>query len=283
MPQPVETAIDGKTSRGNHGRAKRTSNEVSSKSHLSGRTAIVTGGGAGIGQAIALTLAGRWARLVIFDRLADRVTETMNKIAAAGGTASGFSVDITDEIAVERAVSEIVGSGSGIDILVNCAGIFDGCKAIVDASTDLWNRVLAVNLIAPFIMTRAILPHMVKARRGSIINIGSVAALRGGSGGAAYTASKHGVIGLTRSIAWGYRAEGIRCNAICPGAIGGTAIMDQSTIDMDYLARCEPVYALAGEPGEPRSIAEAVLFLASDQSSFVNGVVMPVDGGWSVG
>jgi NAD(P)-dependent dehydrogenase (short-subunit alcohol dehydrogenase family) len=257
--------------------------KFSSKFDLSGRTAIVTGGGAGIGQAIALTLAGHGARPVIFDRIADRVAETTDKIVAAGGTASGFSVDITDEIAVEKAVSEVVDRESGIDILVNCAGIFDNYKGVVDASTDLWNRVLAVNLTAPFILTRAILPHMVKARRGSIINIGSVAALRGGTGGAAYTASKHGVIGLTRSIAWGYRNEGIRCNAICPGAIGGTAILDEATIDMDYFARCQPVYALAGEQGEPQSIADAVLFLASDQSSFVNGVMMPVDGGWGAG
>lgn len=257
--------------------------KLSSKSDLSGRTAIVTGGGAGIGRATALTLAAYGARVIIFDRIDERVTETVDKIIAAGGAASGSSLDITDEVAVERAIAEIIDGGTSIDVLVNCAGIFDGYKAAVDTPTDLWNRVIAVNLTAPFILTRAVLPHMVKARRGSIINIGSVAALRGGSGAAAYTASKHGVIGLTRSIAWGYRDDGIRCNAICPGAIGGTAIMDDGTIDMEYFARCQPVYALAGEPGEPQAIADAVLFLASDQSSFVNGVVVPVDGGWNAG
>ena len=257
--------------------------KCSPKSDLRGRTVIVTGGGAGIGQATALTLASHGARLIIFDRIADRVAETTDRIAAAGGAALGYALDITDEPAVERAISEIIDTGNGIDVLVNCAGIFDGYTAAVEASTDLWNRVIAVNLTAPFILTRAILPHMVRARRGSIINIGSVAALRGGSGGAAYTASKHGVIGLTRSIAWGYRADGIRCNAICPGAIGGTAIMDDGSIDMSYFARCQPVYALAGEPGEPQAIADAVLFLASDQSSFINGAVIPVDGGWNAG
>ncbi|GAA0317601.1 SDR family oxidoreductase [Sphingomonas oligophenolica] len=255
----------------------------STKSDLTGRTAIITGGGAGIGQAIALTLASHGARAIIFDRISDRVAETIKMMEAGGGTASGASLDITDDSAVDDAVSKIIDQGSGIDILVNCAGIFDDYKAAGGASTALWNRVIAVNLTAPFILTRAILPHMVNARRGSIINIASVAGLRGGVGGAAYTASKHGLIGLTRSVAWGYRSEGIRCNAICPGAIGGTAILDDSAIDMDYFALCEPVGALAGNPGEPQSIADAALFLASDQSSFMSGVVVPVDGGWSAG
>lgn len=256
---------------------------ASSKVDLAGKTAIVTGGGAGIGQAIALTLASHGARLVIFDRVAGRVDETIAKIEAIGAVASGASLDITNETAVGSAISATADHAGSIDILVNCAGVFDDYKAAATASTELWNRVIAVNLTAPFILTRAVLPHMVKVGKGSIINIGSVASLRGGSGGAAYTASKHGLIGLTRSVAWGYRPEGVRCNAICPGAIGGTAIMDDSAIDMEYFARCQPVFELAGEAGEPQSIADAVLFLASDQSSFVNGVVMPVDGGWNAG
>lgn len=254
-----------------------------SKIDLDGRTAIVTGGGAGIGRAIANTLAKHGARVAILDRIPERVEDTLAQIRSAGGTAWGADVDITDEEAVEQAIADIVGQFERIDILVNCAGIFDDYKSATDASAELWGRVMAVNLTAPFILIRGVLPHMVKAGRGSIVNIGSVAALRGGSGGAAYTASKHGVIGLTRSVAWGYRAEGIRCNAVCPGAIGGTAILDNSAIDMAYFDRCKPVYELAGEPGEPQSIADAVLFLASDLSAFVSGVVMPVDGGWTTG
>lgn len=252
-----------------------------SKIDLTGMTAVVTGGGAGIGLAIANTLAGQGAKVAILDRVPQRIEDAVAQIVSSGGTAWGAAIDITDEAAVDHAISEIIDKFDTADILVNCAGVFDDYKSATGASNELWSRVLAVNLTAPFILIRSVLPHMIKAGRGSIINIGSVAALRGGAGGAAYTASKHGVIGLTRSVAWGYRAEGIRCNAVCPGAIGGTAIMDNSAIDMTYFERCKPVYELAGEPGEPQSIADAVLFLASDQSAFVNGVVMPVDGGWS--
>jgi NAD(P)-dependent dehydrogenase (short-subunit alcohol dehydrogenase family) len=254
----------------------------SSKTDLSGRTVIVTGGGAGIGQAIASTLAGQGARVAIFDRVPERIDNVVAQIEGAGGTAWGATVDITDESAAQAAVAQVIDQWGTVDVLVNCAGVFDDQKPAAIASTELWNRVIAVNLTAVFVLTRTVLPHMVRAGRGSIINIASVAGIRGGSGGVAYTASKHGVIGLTRSVAWGYRKEGIRCNAICPGAIEGTEIMNDSSIDAADYERCRPVGELA-ERGQTQSIADGVLFLASDQSAFVNGVILPVDGGWCAG
>lgn len=257
--------------------------EKTDKTNLAGRTVLLTGGGAGIGRAIALTLAEHGAHVAIVDRARDRVDAVVAEIASANGTASGVVADITNESSIEASVSDIANGGKGIDVLINCAGIYDELKPAHGTSTELWKRVFAINLDAAFMLIRAVLPHMQKAGSGSIINIASVSGVRGGSGGAAYTASKHGLIGLTRSVAWGYRQEGIRCNALCPGAIGDTRIMDDASLDPVNAERCMPVMSLAGVPGKPSSIADAALFLASDQSAFVNGVVLPVDGGWSAG
>lgn len=250
---------------------------------LSNRTVVLTGGGAGIGRAIALTLAAHGADVRIIDRSVERIEAVVAEIVSAGGKARGVGADITDESAVKHAVAEIATSTAAIDVLVNCAGILDDLRPAATTSTDLWNRVIGVNLTAAFSLIREVLPHMQAAGSGSIINIASEAGLRGGCGGAAYTASKHGLIGLTRSVAWGYRQAGIRCNAVCPGGIGATAIMEQTSIDPVDMERCLPIMSLAGEPSVPQVIADAVLFLASDRSAFVNGVILPVDGGWSSG
>lgn len=265
---------DAQTQGGNHPRAKID---------LTGRSVVLTGGGAGLGRAIALTLASHGARVGILDRVEARIAAVVAEIEATGAAASGITVDITDEYAVKAAISKLAEDWSKLDVLVNCAGIFDELRPVATTTTELWNRVLAVNLTGAFNLVRAVIPHMVRARSGSIINIASEAGFRGGCGGAAYTASKHGLIGLNRSVAWGYRQDGVRSNVVCPGAIGGTEIISDSEFDTDYSQRCEPVMSLAGEPGVPQSIADAVLFLASDQSAFVNGAVLPVDGGWNAG
>ena len=250
---------------------------------LAGRTIVLTGGGAGIGRSTALTLAGHGARIAILDRVPERIDAVAAEVESAGGSALGIATDITDETAVDSAIRKVTNRWENIDVLVNCAGIFDDLRPADRTSNELWNRVIAVNLTAAFVLTRAVIPLMAAAGRGSIINIASVAGTRGGAGGAAYTASKHGLIGLTRSVAWGYRKDGIRCNAVCPGAIGDTAILDDNAIDQDFAQRCFPIMSLAGEPGVPQSIADAILFLSSDRSAFVNGVVLPVDGGWCAG
>ncbi len=250
---------------------------------LTGRTVVLTGGGAGIGRAIALTLARYGAQIGILDRVPARIDTVAAEIEAIGGRAWGIAVDITEEHAAESAVSQIADRWGSLDVLINCAGILDGLRPAGATPTDLWNHVIAVNLTAAFVLTRAVLPHMLRARSGSIINIASEAGLRGGTGGAAYTVSKHGLVGLTRSVAWAYRQDGIRCNAVCPGGIGATEILNEAAIDPADAERWQSIMSLAGKPGEPQSIADAVLFLASDQSAYVNGVLLPVDGGWSAG
>jgi NAD(P)-dependent dehydrogenase (short-subunit alcohol dehydrogenase family) len=163
---------------------------------------------------------------------------------------------------------------------VNNAGIMDRMSAAADVSDAEWERVIRVNLTAPFLLTRAVLPHLLKAGKGAIVNTASEAGLRGSAAGAAYTASKHGVVGLTKNLAVMYRDQGIRTNAIAPG---GTAT--GIAVDIDGEAHgpqaLGPYFGNVGRVSEPEEQAAAIVFLASDAASNINGVVLAVDNGWS--
>ncbi len=255
------------------------------KVDLGGRNAIVTGAGSGIGRAIALTLARSGAEVLVNDIIGERVEETVAMIAAAGGRAAGNVADIADETAVTGLAADAMERWGKIDILCNNAGIMDNIEFVEDVSTELWNRVFAVNVTGQFFMMRAVLPHMRAARKGSIVNTVSVAGLRGAAAGATYVASKHAMAGLTKSVAWSHANEGIRCNGICPGAIetnitGGRGL---DAFDKEGLARAWPIMALCERAAGPQAIANAALFLASDAAYYVNGVLLPVDGGWMAG
>ncbi|MDA0642472.1 SDR family NAD(P)-dependent oxidoreductase [Nonomuraea ferruginea] len=192
------------------------------------------------------------------------------------------AADVGDERAVAALVESAISAYGRIDALFNNAGIIDDMALPADISPELWDRVLRVNLTGTFLVTRAVLPHMLRAGRGAIVNTASEAGVRGGAAGAAYTASKHGVVGMTRSVAWAYAKDGIRCNAILPGATL-TGIADGATFDPTGAARLSPVLALGDQLARPEQMADAALFLASDAASFVNGAIVPVDGGWSAG
>ncbi|MFI6709081.1 SDR family NAD(P)-dependent oxidoreductase [Nonomuraea sp. NPDC050478] len=199
-----------------------------------------------------------------------------------GGVAVAVAADVGDERAVAALVESAISAYGRIDALFNNAGIIDDMALPADISPELWDRVLRVNLTGTFLVTRAVLPHMLRAGRGAIVNTASEAGVRGGAAGAAYTASKHGVVGMTRSVAWAYAKDGIRCNAILPGATL-TGIADGATFDPTGAARLSPVLALGDQLARPEQMADAALFLASDAASFVNGAIVPVDGGWSAG
>ncbi|TXK44000.1 SDR family oxidoreductase [Nonomuraea sp. C10] len=196
--------------------------------------------------------------------------------------AVAVAADVGDERAVAALVESAISAYGRIDALFNNAGIIDDMALPADISLELWDRVLRVNLTGTFLVTRAVLPHMLRAGRGAIVNTASEAGVRGGAAGAAYTASKHGVVGMTRSVAWAYAKDGIRCNAILPGATL-TGIADGATFDPTGAARLSPVLALGDQLARPEQMADAALFLASDAASFVNGAIVPVDGGWSAG
>jgi NAD(P)-dependent dehydrogenase (short-subunit alcohol dehydrogenase family) len=252
---------------------------------LEGRVAIVTGAGSGIGRSIATLFARAGAAVIVNDVRADRVDATVKMITEANGVALGAVADITDESAVNAIAQRAVDRFKRIDVLCNNAGIIDNMAMPADTPTAVWNRVIAVNLTAHFLLTRAVLPHMLAQKSGSIINTASEAGLRGGASGVSYTAAKHGLVGMTRNIAWTYKNDGIRCNAICPGVTetdisGGS---DFSFFDQAGLAKLMPVIQLGMQLAQPEHMASVVLFLASDLSAFINGAIIPVDAGWSAG
>jgi len=247
---------------------------------LNGRSVIVTGAGSGIGRAAALAFAAEGARVVVADLNAEGAATTVKEIEETGGTAVAVIGDLSEQAVVDQVVATTVERFGGVDALVNNAGIMDSMSAAADVSDAEWERVIRINLTAPFLLTRAVLPHMLKAGKGAVVNTASEAGLRGSASGAAYTASKHGIVGLTKSLAVMYRNQGIRANAIAPG---GTRTGMVPQIDREALGP-QTLGAYMGNVGrvaEPEEQAAAIVFLASDAASNVNGVILAVDNGWS--
>lgn len=241
------------------------------------RVCLITGAGSGIGRAMAVAFAKAGASVVVCDVNAESAERTAADI---GDSAFAVAADIADESSVSALVEAAISRYGRIDVLCNNAGIMDTMALPADIPVLVWERVLRINLTGTFLVTHAVLPHMLRQRSGSIVNTASEAGIRGGAAGAAYTASKHGVIGLTRSVAWAYAQDGIRCNAILPGPTM-TGIATNATFDPVGAARLSPVLALGERMAEPEQMADAALFLASDAASFINGALIPVDGGWS--
>jgi NAD(P)-dependent dehydrogenase (short-subunit alcohol dehydrogenase family) len=244
------------------------------------RSTIVTGAGSGIGKAAALRFAREGDRVLVADLNAETADAVVDEIRAAGGTAVSVTGDLSDQAVVDQVVKTAVEAFGGIGVLVNNAGIMDSMSACADVSDAEWERVIRVNLTALFLLTRAALPHMLARGKGAIVNTASEAGLRGSAAGTAYTVSKHGVVGLTRSIAIMYRNAGIRANAIAPG---GTATNISVTADpAAHGPQAIGAYmSNIGRVSEADEQAAAIVFLASDAASNVNGVILPVDNGWS--
>ncbi|MFD6992498.1 glucose 1-dehydrogenase [Streptomyces sp. NPDC059943] len=245
-----------------------------------GRGVIVTGAGSGIGRSTALAFAAEGARVLIADLNAESAQSTVEAIERSGGTAIAVTGDLGDQAVVDRVTWTAVERFGSVDVLVNNAGIMDGMTALADVTDAEWERVLHVNLTAPFLLTRAVLPYMLAAGKGAIVNTASEAGLRGSAAGAAYTASKHGVVGLTKNLAVMYRKQGIRTNAIAPGGTA-TGIAVNTDPSAHGPAALGPHFVNLGRLAQPEEQAAAILFLASDAASNINGVILPVDDGWA--
>ncbi|MFJ9706292.1 SDR family NAD(P)-dependent oxidoreductase [Streptomyces sp. NPDC101234] len=245
-----------------------------------GRGVIVTGAGSGIGRATALRFASLGDKVLVADINATGAEAVVKEIEANGGTARAVIGDLSDQHIVDEVVTTAVESFGDLAVLVNNAGIMDTMTATADVSDAEWERVIRINLTAPFLLTRAALPHLLARGNGAIVNTASAAALRGSAAGTAYTVSKHGIVGLTKSTAVMYRDRGIRVNAIAPGGTQ-TAITDSITYDGDGAATIGRYRANVGRMGAAEEAAAAIVFLASDAASNINGVVLPVDNGWS--
>jgi NAD(P)-dependent dehydrogenase (short-subunit alcohol dehydrogenase family) len=244
---------------------------------FSGKTAIVTGAGSGIGRAVALRLAREGARVVVTDVRADRVDDTLTEIKGVGRSEA---VGVIGNVAVQTDVEAIVAAaGDRVDVLANVAGIMDGFLPVGELDDATWELVLDVNLTAPMRLTRGVLGAMVRAGAGAIVNVASEAALRGGAAGTAYTVAKHGVIGLTRSTAVLYGPSGIRCNAVIPGAVAtNIEATPRSELAMSVLG---PHLGMIPSAATAEDLASSICWLASADARNVNGALLASDGGWS--
>ncbi len=255
-------------------------------------TAIVTGGGSGLGRAIARTLAEGGAPVAVVDLLADGGVETVQQITKAGGHASFIPADVSRWDDVDRAVSDAVRQLGPLGIIVNAAGVLDGYAGADEITPGLWERVIAINLTGTFFACKRALAEMTPRGAGRIINLASVAGLIGGGGGSAYVASKHGVVGLTRQLAATIGAKhAVTVNAICPGPIetglranskailaaDAPAVMGGVGANLDLIRALVPL----GRRGTVEEVAAVARFLASEGAAYVTGATLVVDGGWT--
>jgi NAD(P)-dependent dehydrogenase (short-subunit alcohol dehydrogenase family) len=244
---------------------------------LKDKVAIVTGAAHGIGRAIAEAFAAEGAAVLVADVDEQAGEECAADIRKRGQAASFVRVDVSDDSHVAHAIELAAKRNGRIDVLCNNAAYIAAWHDIERASAEEWDRSYAVTLMGAVAFTRLALPHMTPHRAGSIVNIASIQGMVGARTSPAYTAMKHAMIGLTRSVAYDYGEQNIRCNAICPGAIR-TRI---SPPDGSELHQRQMAKTFLGRVGQPDEVARVAVFLASDESSYVTGAVIPVDGGWT--
>ncbi|MEZ5226789.1 MAG: SDR family oxidoreductase [Acidimicrobiales bacterium] len=243
-----------------------------------GSTVIVTGAGSGIGRATAVQFAGEGARVVACDVNDEGLAALAEELTASGAVFETVHCDVNDQVDVDALVAV---AGERIDVLANVAGIMDHFLPLGEVDDATWDRVLGVNLTGVMRLTRAVLPLMEAAGSGAVVTVASEASLGAGASGVAYTASKHGVLGVVRHVAFFYGPKGIRSNAVLPGGvetgIGATAAPQSPWA----IERAMAKIATSGPPAQPEQIATVVSWLASAEASNVNGAIVTADGGWS--
>jgi 3-oxoacyl-[acyl-carrier protein] reductase len=245
---------------------------------LSTRVAFVTGASQGIGRTCALRLAKDGATVAVAARNREKLNELVGEIAAAGGKAAAFALDVGDEEQVKSAVKEVIAQFGKIDILVNNAGITGGNAPLWQLKPDVWRRVIEVNLVAPYLVCRAVVPHMMTAGYGRIVNIASIAGKEGNPNASHYSASKAGLIGLTKSLAKELATTGVLVNAITPAAAKTEMFGQMTQQHIDYMLSKIPMNRFVNV----EELAAMIAWLASEDCSFSTGAVFDISGGRAV-
>jgi NAD(P)-dependent dehydrogenase (short-subunit alcohol dehydrogenase family) len=252
---------------------------------LHDRVALVTGAGRGIGRAVALALAAEGARVAVSARTTTELDDVVSQVKKHGGQAMALSADLSDRAVPARIVDQVKQAWGPVEILVNNAGVGSSGdpRPLVNFNDDYWDLSLAVNLTAPYLLCKVVLPDMLAGRWGRIINVASINGKIGSLHGAAYAASKHGLLGLTRTLAIETAADGITVNAICPGPVH--TVMNDRRIEYDAerrgiaLAELEAGLTPIGRRLEPEEIAPWAVYLAGDAAAAVTGQAFNIDGG----
>jgi NAD(P)-dependent dehydrogenase (short-subunit alcohol dehydrogenase family) len=254
---------------------------------LAEKVAVITGAGSGMGRAMANLFAAEGAKVVAAEWNQATLDEVVAEVRAAGGQIVGVAGDVSKRQDDQRIIVAAIEAFGHIDILCNNAGIMDNMAAAGDFDEATLARVMGVNAFGPLYLINAALPHFLAQGKGVIVNTASVAGVGGGAAGVVYTMSKHACVGLTKNTAWAYAKSGIRCNAMAVGGVN-TGIMANTAgkvaaLDPQALgtARAMAYSALAPGFGEPVDIASLALYLASDESRFVNGAIVHIDAGWT--
>lgn len=243
---------------------------------VEGKVALVTGGGSGIGRQACLVFAREGAKVVVSDVAVEGGEETVSLIKQAGGEATFIKANVSQEAEVEALIAKTAETYGRLDCAYNNAGIAGRTARVADDTQENWDRILAINLKGVWLCLKYEILQMLKQGGGAIVNTASGAGLIGVRRTGAYVASKHGVVGLTKTAALEYAKSNIRVNAVCPGPIDTPMLRGASDRVIDAMAAAQP----NGRLGQPQEIAEAVVWLCSDAASFVTGHPMPVDGGY---
>lgn len=244
---------------------------------LAGKVALVTGGGRGIGEAICVAYGSEGAAVAVADLDTDGARRVVERIRGAGGAATAAEVDVARPESVDAMVKEVLREHGRIDVLVNNAGVRT-IKGFLEHTEEDWHRMLAVNLTGPFLCSKAVIPSMLETGKGKIINLASIASFTGRPNRAGYVAAKTGLLGLTRAMAVDMAGRNIYVNAIAPGLIASP--FNASFAEASDTGPAWGKETLIGRWGQPEDIAGAAVFLASDDSDFVNGAEIKIDGGW---
>lgn len=249
---------------------------------LADRVSIVTGGGSGLGRSMCIQLAKEGAKVVVADLNMGGADETVKMVTDNGGEAMSVEVDVVDPQKIDAMIDTVLNTYGSIDIVCNNAGIGGSGEETAEVPEESWDKVLAVDLKSVFLISKRVIPHMLKQGKGVIINTASASGLIASKAGVEYTAAKHGVVGMTKQLAYEYGQRGIRVVAVAPGVIETPL-----TLDAGLTAPGGPFHDLtmnapAGRYGKPDEIGKVVAFLASDDASFIHGNTIPIEGGSTI-